>query len=100
MIGEPCETTTVAVQTIIPFSFCSQVSGVAEQSGAGSGGVGLQQSTTGATPHGTSLVMPAGALNVDASKLYMLGGRSKLVSVTSEEINPQRWYRGPDRSDD
>ena len=32
---------------IIPFSFCSHVSGVVEQSGVGSGGVGLQQSDHG-----------------------------------------------------
>jgi hypothetical protein len=78
------------VQTVIPFSFCSHVSGVAEQSAPGAAASGCSSRPRAHTPHGTSLAIPAGALNVDASKLYMRGGRSKLVSVTSEEINHRR----------
>ena len=51
----------------------------------------LQQSfiTIVPSPHGTAPVMPAGTGNIDESKLYILGGRSNLISATSEEINPQ-----------
>src|SRR5262245_39274229 len=82
-------TGTVAVQTFIPFSFCSQVSGVALQSTGGRPG-GLQQSTTSwPAPHGTSAVTPAGTGNVDESKLYDFCGRSNGVSVTSESNRKQ-----------
>ena len=77
------------MQTFIPFSFCSQVIGVAEQSGAGNGGGGLQQSVTSwPAPHGTSRESPAGTLKLDESKLYIRGGRSNLISATSDEISP------------
>jgi hypothetical protein len=64
------------------------VIGVAEQSGAGKGGVGLQQSITGGAPQGISCESPAGTLKLDGLKLYMRGGRLNLISATSDEISP------------
>src|SRR5438876_11129155 len=85
------DTVTVAVQKLIPFSFCSQAIGVAvPQSGAGDGAGGLQQSVTICpSPHGTAPVMPAGTGKTDESKLYIRAGRSNLISATFEENSPQ-----------
>jgi len=64
-----CEMVACAMQTFVPFSFCSHVIGFAEQSGAGNGGVGLQQSITGGAPQGTSCASADGTPAIEALKV-------------------------------